>query len=209
MSTANSTMTTAENREKLKSHMAQYSGSSYVHGWAELWNKGNFLPWDRGSPSPALADTLVNHSDVIGHAVVDGRRKRALVPGCGRGVDVLLLASFGYDVVGLEYAEKALQACKEYVEENEGKYPVHDEKVRKGDMKFLQGDFYSDEWLKGTDWEDWDGRFDLIYDYTVSRQIFLTFRSWSFVLKCHGIQISTSRLSDLTLCATCTLSFFL
>ncbi len=168
MSTANSTTAAAENREKLKSHMSQYSGPSYVQGWDELWNKGDFLPWDRGSPSPALADTLVSHAHVIGGPIIEGRRKRALVPGCGRGVDVLLLASFGYDVVGLEYAEKALVACEEYVKENEGRYGVYDEKVGKGEMKFLRGDFYSDEWVKKIGWGEWDGRFDLIYDYTVS-----------------------------------------
>jgi SAM-dependent methyltransferase len=169
MANANSATGTAENREKLKAHMAQYAGNNYVQGWDELWNKGDFLPWDRGSPSPALSDTLINHSNVIGHALIDGKRKRALVPGCGRGVDVLLLASFGYDVVGLEYAQKALDACLEYVQEHEGKYGAYDEKVGKGEMKFVQGDFYKDAWLEKTGWEDgWDGKFDLIYDYTVS-----------------------------------------
>lgn len=182
MTTANSTFQTAENREKLKNHMSQYSGSSYVQGWDELWNKGDFLPWDRGSPSPALADTLINHGDVIGHsALIDGKRKRAVVPGCGRGVDVLLLASFGYDVVGLEYSEKALEACENYAKENADKYPVHDEKVGKGEMKFLQGDFYADEWLAKIGWEDWDGKFDFIYDYTVSIS-FLVCSSAGFVM---------------------------
>ncbi|EXJ60005.1 hypothetical protein A1O7_04153 [Cladophialophora yegresii CBS 114405] len=166
MSTANPAAATAANREKLKSHMAQYSGSSYVQGWDELWNKGDFLPWDRGSPSPALADTLLNHAKVIGGPFLDGRRKRALVPGCGRGVDVLLLASFGYDVVGLEYAEKALAACEEYVNKHKGSYPVKDVKMGQGEMKFVQGDFYKDEWFSKVGWEGWDGKFDLIYDYT-------------------------------------------
>ena len=164
-------MSLAENREKLKNHMSKHSGPSYLQGWDELW-KSDFMPWDRGSPSPALADTLINHANVIGNASVDDgqkRRKRALVAGCGRGVDVFLLASFGYDVIGLEYSEKALEACKEYAKQNEGNYPAYDEGVGKGSMKFLQGDFYSDEWLGKTGWaEGWDKKFDLIYDYTVS-----------------------------------------
>jgi SAM-dependent methyltransferase len=200
MATANPTTTTAENREKLKSHMAQYSGSSYVQGWDELWNKGDFLPWDRGSPSPALADTLLNHAEVIGGPFIDGRRKRALVPGCGRGVDVLLLASFGYDVVGLEYADKALAACEQYVKEHKASYPVKDEKIGQGEMKFVQGDFYKDEWLSKLGWEGWDGKFDLIYDYTVSgqRPPFITV----------ALRISSSGLSDLIgsplICDSCT-----
>src|SRR4051794_25746402 len=98
-------------RAELSRHFSEYQGSEYAEGWAKLWSQGDFLPWDRFAPSPALADTLVNHVELVGHALVeengDKRRKRALVPGCGRGVDVLLLESFGYDVVGLEYAEGA------------------------------------------------------------------------------------------------------
>ncbi|OAL34822.1 hypothetical protein AYO20_05782 [Fonsecaea nubica] len=173
-----STNATAENRERLKGHMSKYEGGAYAEGWAELWNKGDFLPWDRGSPSPALADTLINHADVIGNALLapssangQKQRKRALVPGCGRGVDVLLLASFGYDVVGLEYAEKALEACEKYAAENAAKYPVYDENIGKGKMVFLQGDFYNDQWVEKARTElgagsEWDGKFDLIYDYT-------------------------------------------
>ena len=192
---------TTEKREKLKSHMLQYSGSSYVQGWDELWNKGDFLPWDRGSPSPALADTLVHHAQVIGGPIVDGRRKRALVPGCGRGVDVLLLASFGYDVVGLEYAEKALVACEKYVKENEGRYAVYDEKVGKGKMKFLRGDFYSDEWAGKIGWEGWDGKFDLIYDYTVSA---LLLCSW---LRCFvkGVACDTDLVLQVDLVSACSI----
>jgi hypothetical protein len=175
MSTSNSTTTTAENREKLKNHMSSYTGKDYVKGWDDLWNDGSFLPWDRGSPSPALADTLIHHEDVIGTSQVDEdgktRRKRALVPGCGRGVDVLLLSSFGYDVIGLEYADRALDACRKYVKENEAKVKAHDNKLGMGEMYFVQGDFYAGEWVDEVKKQlggDWDGTFDLIYDYTVS-----------------------------------------
>jgi len=158
-----------EARAELKRHFSDYQGPKYADGWADLWAKGEFLPWDRGNPSPALADTLINHGDVIGHAMIeeDGqpRRKRALVPGCGRGVDVLLLQSFGYDVIGLEYAPDALKACEEYQKEHAGDYPVRDEKIGKGSARFLQGDFYMDDWLEKTGFGK-DAKFDLIYDYT-------------------------------------------
>ncbi len=161
----------AEARAALKEHFTKYTGDAYAQGWDDLWNKGDFLPWDRMAPSPALADTLAHHSDVVGNALVeeDGqpRRKRALVPGCGRGVDALLLASFGYDTVGLEYSQKAYEACEAYAKENGDKYPVRDEKVGKGSITFVQGDFYANEWVEKLGLGR-DLKFDLIYDYTVS-----------------------------------------
>lgn len=188
-------------RAELKRHFSDYQGPKYADGWADLWAKGEFLPWDRGNPSPALADTLINHGDVIGHAMIeeDGqpRRKRALVPGCGRGVDVLLLQSFGYDVIGLEYAPDALKACEEYQKEHAGDYPVRDEKIGKGSARFLQGDFYMDDWLEKTGFGK-DAKFDLIYDYTVSTlpvKILYADVSCShlmIVLLCHAIAYETS-----------------
>lgn len=162
-------------RAELKRHFNNYQGTKYAEGWASLWTKGDFLPWDRGGPSPALADTLINHADVVGHAIIDEagqtRRKRALVPGCGRGVDVLLLQSFGYDVVGLEYADDAVKACLQYEKEHAAEYPVQDEKTGKGSARFIQGDFYSDDWVESAGFGK-GAKFDLIYDYTVSALVF-------------------------------------
>lgn len=160
-----------EARAELRRHFSEYQGSEYAEGWAALWSKGDFLPWDRLAPSPALTDTLKNHVELVGNALVeeDGqkRRKRALVPGCGRGVDVLLLESFGYDVVGLEYAEGAFKACQEFAEQHANDYPVQDEAVGKGSRTFVRGDFYKDDWLEDAGLAK-DAKFDLIYDYTVS-----------------------------------------
>jgi len=158
-----------EARAELKRHFTNYQGSQYAQGWADLWSKGDFLPWDRGGPSPALADTLINHADVVGHATVeeDGqtRRKRALVPGCGRGVDVLLLQSFGYDTVGLEYADGAVKACEQYQKEHAADYPAQSEKLGMGTARFIQGDFYTDDWVESAGFGK-GAKFDLIYDYT-------------------------------------------
>lgn len=137
-------------------------------GWDDLWNKGDFLPWDRFAPSPALIDTLVNHQGVTGNHEVGGRRKKALVPGCGRGVDVLLLESLGYDTVGLEYSAKAVEECEKYAKEKGGEYETQ---VPGGSRKFVQGDFYKDDWLEKVGMRKGE-TFDLIYDYTVSRRRF-------------------------------------
>lgn len=162
-------LTAAQGRAHMVRHFQSYQGQDYAEGWSKLWEKGDCLPWDRGVPSPALRDTLVNHKNIIGGALVDGKRKKALVPGCGRGVDVIFLQSFGYDVVGLEISPGAVKACLEYAKEHEDKTPAADEKVGKGSIQFVHGDFYADDWLKEAGMTAGEG-FDLIYDYTVSQE---------------------------------------
>lgn len=151
--------------------LAHFSGDTAAHSdrWSELWDKGDFLPWDRGTPNPALKDVLAQRQDLIGDCfVTDGkggrRRKKALVPGCGRGYDVLLLASFGYDVYGLEVSESAVQMCRREQDTNGHKYPVRDVTAGAGKVTFLTGDFFGDAWSSSI---DGGPVFELIYDYTV------------------------------------------
>lgn len=75
----------------------------------EIWGKG-LQPgqaWDAESPSPILVKYLV-----------EGRvpQGRALVPGCGRGYDVTLLACTDRYVDGLEISPTAIQAAQERLE---------------------------------------------------------------------------------------------
>ena len=120
-----------------------------------------------------MVEVLRERTDVIGKALVevDGQpqRKTALVPGCGRGVDVCLLESFGYDCVGLEYSSKAVGACEKYAKEHGSTYSVQDEKIGKGSKVFVQGDFYKEDWLEKTGLGV--RQFDLIYDYTVNARV--------------------------------------
>jgi len=165
---AMSGLSVEEARAALKSHFKDYQGEKYGEGWDKLWSNGNLLPWDRLAPSPALVEVLATRHDVIGKAIieVDGKpqRKKALVPGCGRGVDVMLLESFGYDAVGLEISKTAVEAAVKYGEENAEQFPVRDEQIGKGTKKFVYGDFYKSDWLKSAGMEG--QKFDLIYDYT-------------------------------------------
>src|SRR4051812_44576621 len=100
-------------RERLRQHFLQSPLAQHPSRWDDLWKAGDFLPWDRGFPNPALEDILTQRQDLLGAStLVDlatdaKRRKRALVPGCGKGYDVLLFASFGYDTYGVEYSETA------------------------------------------------------------------------------------------------------
>lgn len=152
--------------------LSQYQGDSYVNGWDELWKKCDNLPWDRGSPNPALEDTLIERRSTIGEPLAQDAqgntyRRKALVPGCGRGVDVLLLASFGYDSYGLECSDGAVEACKQEQAKNGDKYPARDAKVGQGKIAFVHGDFFANDWLEKLGLSL--NSFDLIYDYTVTR----------------------------------------
>lgn len=156
--------------------MAHFAGdiSKHQNRWSDLWDKGDFLPWDRGMPNPALVDTLTDRGDLLGTCVVEDefgnkRRKRALVPGCGKGYDVLLLASFGYDAFGLEVSETAVKRCYEEQKANGHKYPANDESDGAGAVKFMHGDFFGTDWMINI---EGDGKVDLIYDYTVGKLSF-------------------------------------
>ncbi|KAL8628617.1 hypothetical protein Q9189_005663 [Teloschistes chrysophthalmus] len=156
-----------EERTRLSKH---FDGpeSSYKDRWADLWDAGDFLPWDRGGPNPALIDLLDQRKDLLGDCFNQEdagvrRRKRALVPGCGRGYDVLLLASRGYDAYGLEVSAKATQGCLEEKAANGHKYSAKNESAGAGKSTFLTGDFFQSKWASDVGGVE---SFDLIYDYT-------------------------------------------
>ena len=151
--------------------MAHFKGDTADHQsrWSDLWDKGDFLPWDKGAPNPALIDLLTSKDGAsIGNAIEEQRgnghqrRKKVLVPGCGRGYDVLLFASFGFDAYGLEVSDSAVERCKEEQETNGHKYPAQNDSGA-GKVQFLNGDFFGDAWAQDL---GLDG-FDVIYDYTV------------------------------------------
>ncbi|KAF9886492.1 hypothetical protein FE257_011399 [Aspergillus nanangensis] len=159
---------------KLISHFEDRSIQDHGPGWSNLWDTGNSSLWDRGKPSPALIDTIESHQqtrdDCLFHPIAaDGRRKRALVPGCGRGYDVVMLALHGFDAYGLEISATAVKEAEAYASaEMEHPRPYNfgqaarataDESSR-GTARFVQGDFFRDDWCGD------DAKFDLVYDYT-------------------------------------------
>ncbi|QSZ31524.1 hypothetical protein DSL72_001091 [Monilinia vaccinii-corymbosi] len=151
-----------DTRARLK---AQFEGQDPAdHGgkWDQLW-KAKFTPWDNESPSPALIDVL-NEREDLAPRKADGSKKKALVPGCGRGYDVLLLSALGYDSYGLDISETGLQGAKDTENEKDGRglYTTK-EGAEKGKITWVFGDFFKDDFLKNVEGEK---RFDLIYDYT-------------------------------------------
>ncbi|KAF2435499.1 S-adenosyl-L-methionine-dependent methyltransferase [Tothia fuscella] len=170
-----------DDRERLRQHFLR---ENTPQRWDDLWKAGSFLPWDRKTPNPALIDVLETRKDLLGDPFInekDGtkRKKKALVPGCGRGYDVYLLAAFGYDAYGLEGSKHAIEACEGLREELKTKdeYAVRDEKNGKGEVKFLFGDFFQGEWeTNGAG----AGDFDIVYDYTFLCALEPSFRpKWS------------------------------
>lgn len=167
-------------RERLRQHFLARDPSAHPAGWNELW-EASFAPWDKGRPNPALVDALSQRADLFpslptapsapppASGRTPRRRPRALVPGCGRGYDVLLLASHGYDAYGLEASARALEACATLRREQGHEYPALDPEVGCGEVKFLAGDFFSSDWVKEVEGGVGEG-FDLIYDYTVRWQ---------------------------------------
>mgnify|MGYP002718706704 CR=1 FL=1 len=90
----------------------------------------------------------------------------------------MMLALHGFDAYGLEISETAVKKAETYAAaelENPSAYHFGGETNRPdsaGSVTFFQGDFFSSKW-------DYEGgieettRFDVAYDYTVSRFIFI------------------------------------
>lgn len=190
-----------QNQDRLRSHFSSAPDAEHNNRWDDLWRESTFLPWDRGHANPALIDLLRErgrplsspdpnpslgapppNSESAGYASLagplkdDGKRRRVLVPGCGKGYDVALFAAYGYDAYGLEVSSHAADAARKYLEEPgkgplEGEYAVMDEKIGRGAMRVVCGDYFKDGWLGDVEgWENDEG-FDIIYDNTVSEAL--------------------------------------
>ncbi|ADE55772.1 methyltransferase domain-containing protein [Coraliomargarita akajimensis] len=102
--------------------------------WNELYENQD-TPWDKGEAAPPLREFLTRHW-IGGHV---------LVPGCGAGHDVRLLAEQGATVLGFDLAPAAI-ALAESIE------PVGGESYRCGDFLELA--------------EDLIGQFDWVVEHT-------------------------------------------
>ncbi|KAH7082809.1 S-adenosyl-L-methionine-dependent methyltransferase [Paraphoma chrysanthemicola] len=182
-----------QNQDRLRTHFSTLPTSSHPQGWDSLWKEGSFIPWDRGSANPALVDLLASPQapstssdpnptpgapapgpapsvELPAPSLKDGKRLKALVPGCGRGYDVALFASWGYDAYGLEVSEHAALAAREYLEGSgeaakSGDNATKDGKTGRGVAKVVVGDYFDDGWL-GQAGVNGVGEFDVIYDNT-------------------------------------------
>jgi SAM-dependent methyltransferase len=70
--------------------------------WDEHYQEG-FLPWDTDEPDPNLVETVQRLGLGPG---------RALDVGCGTGTHAVWLASLGFDVVGVDVSERAIERAR-------------------------------------------------------------------------------------------------
>ena len=83
------------------------------------WNaayENEDTPWDKGEASPPLREFLSKRC-------VEGR---VLVPGCGTGHDVRLLAKQGAEVVGMDIAPNALRLAEQFAKVSSEIYVLGD-----------------------------------------------------------------------------------
>jgi len=182
------------NQDLLHTQSASLPPASQGPDWDSLW-ADRAIKWDRGTPNPAFIDFLrapsnpptspdanptpgAPKSDTFEHTEevelpaplkVDGTRRKVLVPGCGTGYDVALLASWGYDAYGLEISKHAVDEANAYLKDSresalEGQYKIKDEKIGKGSVQCLLGDYFDDAWVREAGSVE---GFDIIYDHTV------------------------------------------
>ncbi|KAI9479533.1 S-adenosyl-L-methionine-dependent methyltransferase [Zychaea mexicana] len=108
--------------------------------WCKRWDNAD-TPWDKGQASPALVDLLTNHADLV------PSKGQGLVPGCGSGYDVVLLATDELHITGLDMSSTCVRLCNEKLgSSSNGKYD------------FLCDDFYK--------FKIPEGGYDIVFDYT-------------------------------------------
>lgn len=106
--------------------------------WEMRYRAGD-TPWDKGQGSPPLVELLERlELGVWGLGPV-------LVPGCGLGHDVRVLAARGLPVVGVDISPTALERAREF--------PLS------GDETYELGDFLAPDWRVGRD-------FSAIWEHT-------------------------------------------
>ncbi|EHK20582.1 uncharacterized protein TRIVIDRAFT_69106 [Trichoderma virens Gv29-8] len=161
----------ADGPSRLVAHFSNRNRESQADGWTLLWESDQSDLWDRGKPSPALIDFVESQHQVLPRPA-HGRPLRALVPGCGRGYDVVMLALHGYEAYGLEVSAKAVDQAEAYAASELAEpsdYNFHDAKALSsaslGSVTFVRGDFFQRNWEAECAGDGVVG-FDLIYDYT-------------------------------------------
>ncbi|WP_189224903.1 class I SAM-dependent methyltransferase [Saccharothrix coeruleofusca] len=74
--------------------------------YAEAATGAAIVPWERDAPNPLLADWTARRG-------LDGTDKRALVVGCGYGVDAEHVASLGFRTTAFDISETAIRGARE------------------------------------------------------------------------------------------------
>ncbi|CAK0786945.1 hypothetical protein CVIRNUC_010159 [Coccomyxa viridis] len=122
--------------------------AEYADMWINMWKDG-ILPGQRFDKTRA-APSLVR---ALEEGTLSVKNKRVLIPGCGRGYDVILMAQHGATpAMGLDLVEDAVKAAEMYKDSTDASNNV------KARAWYTDGDFFK--------WTDEAGPFDVAYDYT-------------------------------------------
>jgi SAM-dependent methyltransferase len=92
-----------------------YQGGLMPNDWNAAYENGD-TPWDKGIAAPPLRSFLDSHP-------IPGR---VLVPGCGLGYDVRLLAEQGASVVGIDIAATAVRRAQGIFTQGDATFKVVD-----------------------------------------------------------------------------------
>ena len=71
--------------------------------WNDSYASGQPLPWDTGTPDPLLVEMIESR------AITPGR---ALEIGCGTGTNAIFLAERGFEVLGIDVSEIAVEKAR-------------------------------------------------------------------------------------------------
>ena len=85
-------------------------------GASPHWEQVTWQDLPPGSKFDNLGPCLALEAEMEGRGESPGAGKFALVPGCGRGYDCHLLASKGFQVVGLDLSPSATKAANDWKE---------------------------------------------------------------------------------------------
>lgn len=115
--------------------MAEQDRADY---WQGIYDAGD-ARWDQGAPAPPLAAFFA----------ADRGTGRAIVPGCGRGHDALMLAARGWQVTGVDFATSAVVDARAAA-------------AGRG----IAAEFAQLDWFTAAEQPGWRGAFDLVVEHT-------------------------------------------
>ncbi|KAK1921131.1 S-adenosyl-L-methionine-dependent methyltransferase [Papiliotrema laurentii] len=116
--------------------------------WEDRWQHGR-TGWDQSGAHPALVDLLIGESRGKVELPSSGK---AVVPGCGRGYDVDLLAKTGLDALGVDISPTGVAEAQRWL----GTQPVS---PGEGSRAVIVADYFA--WAKSV-----QGDWDVLLDYT-------------------------------------------
>ncbi|KAJ3105160.1 hypothetical protein HDU97_008442 [Phlyctochytrium planicorne] len=126
------------------STLPQIPFPSITTDWEKQWEESK-TGWDLGASIPGFKNAL---DELLQNQLAGRKDLMALVPGCGRGYDVIEFAKRGVEAVGLDLADTGVKEAIKY---------RNSQNVSEALAKFQTADFF--KWTPAA-------KFDIVYDQT-------------------------------------------